>query len=388
MIFTPNGQLNVAADPSDLLDEDMKRCKNLRLDEDGKAITRDGSSKLNSEGVLAGGATAIPYYKIIEMGGVRYLFVSTYIYRNESSIETGLTSAQWHGIVYNSYNSSTQNVFALNGTDRKRIEGSSVYEWGIAAPTTAPTITSGALAGLTGDYNAKYSYCRKEGTTVVSESDLSPAGSAAVALADASLSVSWTASSDSQVTHVRVYRTLTDGGVYYHDQDIAVGTTSVDSDTVDASLGTIEHTDHDRPPLGSFVIGPNYNGTCFIIKDNLLYFCKAKQPEYWPLTYYIEVSSPTYPGQAAVFYNGQLYYLTKHKIYYIQGTGPNTFFPLEMDAVTGTQSFQGVCSVQGRGIYHVGSDGIYLWSNQDKNITQPLHQVALHFKLLTFNLSV
>jgi len=283
MIFTPNGQLNVAADPSDLLDEDMKRCKNLRLDEDGKAITRDGSSKLNSEGVLAGGATAIPYYKIIEMGGVRYLFVSTYIYRNESSIETGLTSAQWHGIVYNSYNSTTQNVFALNGTDRKRIEGSSVYEWGIAAPTTAPTITSGALAGLTGDYNAKYSYCRKEGTTVVSESDLSPAGSAAVALADASLSVSWTASSDSQVTHVRVYRTLTDGGVYYHDQDIAVGTTSVDSNTADASLGTAEHTDHDRPPLGSFVIGPNYNGTCFIIKDNLLYFLRLYPPYLYSL---------------------------------------------------------------------------------------------------------
>ncbi len=148
--FTPNGLLNVAADSSDLLPEDMKRCKNLRLDEDGKAITRDGSSKVN------GSATGTPMYKIIEMGGVRYLFASTIIYRNETSIGTGLTSAQWWGIVYNSYNSSTQNVFALNGTDRKRIEASTVYEWGIAAPTGAPTVAIGALTGLPGDYHSKY----------------------------------------------------------------------------------------------------------------------------------------------------------------------------------------------------------------------------------------
>jgi hypothetical protein len=347
-----------------MLDVDLKRCKNLRLDRSGVVETRDGSSKLNSTAIQTG------IYKIIELGGVRYVFANTIIYRNESSIGTGMTAAQWSAIIYNSYNATVENVFALNGTNRKRIEGSSVYEWGIAAPSTVPTITTGAEAGLTGDYNAKYSYCRKSGSTVICESNLSGAGAAAVTLADGSLSVTWTASADTQVTHVRVYRTLTDGGVYYHDQDVATGTLTVDSNTSDGALGTLAHTDHDRPPLGSFVFGPNYNGTCFIIKDNLLYFCKPKQPEYWPSTYYIEVSPITYVGQCVVLFNGQTYFLTKHKIYYIQGSGSNTFFPVEMDSITGAQGPQAACSVQGHGIYHVGTDGIYLYSTYDKNITQ------------------
>ena len=148
----------------------MQRCKNMRLDQDGKAIVRDGSSKLNS-----GNAIGTPIWRIIEQAGTRYSFASTIIYEDESSIETGLTSAMWSAILYNSFSSTTQNVFALNGTDRKRIEGSNVYEWGIAAPTVAPTIAVGALTGLTGDYNARYTYLRKEGTTVVSESNPSPA---------------------------------------------------------------------------------------------------------------------------------------------------------------------------------------------------------------------
>jgi len=375
LFFTPNGLLDVSTDPSDLPGESsgqgtvvsgaMQRLKNLRIDQQGQAKTRDGSSKINSTAL---GQTSINHIR--EQNGTRYSFAGTVIYEDESSIDTGLTSAQWSSILYNSFNATTDNVFALNGTDRKRIEGSNVYEWGIAAPTVAPTVATGALTGLTGDYNAKYTYLRKSGTTLISESDPSPAGAAAVTLTDESLDVTWTASSDPQVTHVRVYRTLTDGAIYYVDQDVAIGTLTVDSNTADGSLGSAVATDHDRPPLGSYVAGPNYNGTCFIAKENLLYFCKAKQPEYWPVTYFVEVSAPQFPIQTIVFSNGQPYALTKNKIHYIQGTGPNTFFPLEMDSITGAQGPQGAIAVQGRGIYHVGPDGIYLYSGSDRNITQ------------------
>jgi hypothetical protein len=207
-----------------------------------------------------------------------------------------------------------------------------VYEWGIAAPTTIPTIIAGASTGLTGDYNVKYTYCRKESTTVVSESNPSDAAAAAVTLANQSLSVTWTASTDSQVTHVRIYRTAAGGGTYYHDQDVAIGTTTLDTTTADGSLGSEVLTTHNRPPLGTVTAGPTYNGTCFIIKDNLLYYSLPKQPEYWPTLYYIEVSPPQFPLQAIVFYNSQPYVLTKHKIYYIQGTGHNSFFPFPLDS--------------------------------------------------------
>jgi len=373
IFWKPNGSLDVATDPSDLPEsaqdrniysEAFARCKNLRLDRKGVVTLRDGSSKFNTTAIN----TAI--YLLIEQGGSRYAFAGANIYKDEASIVASLTSAQWSGIKYNSYLDTTQQIFALNGTDRKRINGTTVNEWGIAAPTVAPTVAAGASTGLTGDYNARYTYIRKVGAVTVSESNPSPAGAAAVTLTNQSFSITWTASGDSQVTHVRVYRTLTGGASYFIDQDIAIGTLTVDTTTTDANLSTALATNHDRPPLGSYVAGPVYDGTCFIIKDNLLYYCLAKQPEYWPSTNFIEVSPIQFPGQLLVFHNGQPYYLTKNKIYYIQGTGSSTFFPLPMESKTGAQGIFGAISVDGEGIYHTGNDGIYLFSGgSDRKIT-------------------
>jgi len=372
--FNPNGILDVASDPSDLpqtvdkfqiASDSMQRCKNLRLDRNGMAKVRDGSTKLNST------AVGTPIHRIIEQGGVRYSFASTIIYKDESSIATGLTSAAWSAMLYNPWNSTTESVYALNGTDRKRIEGSNVYEWGITAPTTAPTLAAGAGSSLTGDFNAKYTHARLEGSRVVSESDPSSAGAADVTLTASSLAITWTASSDSQVTHVGVYRTLSGAApLYFLDQYVAIGTLTLDSTKTDSNLSTEVATNHDRPPLGSSVVGPSFNGVCFIIIDNLLYYSLAKQPDYWPLTNFIEVSPIQFPLKAQVFHSGQLYVLSKNKIYFIQGTGQNTFFPFKMESLTGAQGPNCAISVHGEGIYHVGSDGLYLYAQKDINITQ------------------
>lgn len=310
-----------------------------------------------------------PVNLIVEQAGVRYAFAGNQIFRNESSIATGMTDAQSSAIRYNSFNDTTQQIFALNGTDQKRIEGANVYSWGSAAPGT-PTTAVGSGTGLTGTYSAKITFCRKVGSTVVYETNPSGAG-ADRTLANQKLSVSWVASSDSQITHVRLYRTLNGGNVYYHDQDIAIGSTSIETSTADSALGSAVETDHDQPPTGgTIVVGPAYDGTCFIVKDNLLYYCKSKQPEYWPALYFIEVSNVQFPIKTAVFHNGQLYCLSKQDIYYIQGTGPGTFFPIKMNALTGAQGIFGALSVHGKGIFHVGPDGIYLFAGEDRKITE------------------
>jgi len=221
--FSPDGSLNVAIDASDLPETGdgknshsgaMVRCKNVRTNENGKAKTRDGSAKLNATAI----ETAI--WWIEEQAGNRFAFAGTQIYENESSIATGLTSAQWVAIKYNAFNDTTDNIFALNGTDRKRIESSSVKEWGITAPTVAPTLSNGQATGLTGKYNVKYTYVRKVGSVIVSESNPSPSADLHREGDDQSLGVSITASSDSQVTHVRLYRTLNGGVIYYLDQEV------------------------------------------------------------------------------------------------------------------------------------------------------------------------
>jgi len=217
--FNPTGTLNVAIDASDIRDGDFVRCKNLRIDEQGKARTRDGSTKLNASAIN----TAM--WLIEEMDGNRYTFSGTNIYHNESSIASGVTSAQWASVKYNAFNDTNNNIFALNGTDRKRVEGGVVYEWGLAAPTVAPTLGVGGGTGLTGQYNAKYTYVRKVSGAIVAESNPSPAADTAQVLTNGSLSISATQPSDSQVTHIRFYRTLAGGEIYYLDAEVTIGIT-------------------------------------------------------------------------------------------------------------------------------------------------------------------
>lgn len=224
--FSPSGSLNVSADPSELPESvgdnvissgAMTRCKNLRLSEVGKARTRDGSAKINVSAINTS------LWWIEEQAGFRYSFSGTIIYRNEASIQTGLTSAQWVALKYNAFNDVAQNVFALNGTDTKRIQGANVYEWGLDAPSFAPTISAGNGAGLTGVYNFKYTYCRKVNGVLVAESNPSPAPGSAVMVTNKSVLVNITEPTDTQVTHARIYRTLSNGEIWYLDSEIDVG---------------------------------------------------------------------------------------------------------------------------------------------------------------------
>jgi hypothetical protein len=375
-IFEPHGTLNVSDDPSSLpekggdgsiLAQDMTRCKNLRLDQTAPR-TRDGSSKLNASPLADTGI-----WQIIEQAGDRYTFAGDAIYKNESSIATGYTDAQWAGVLYNPFNSTTQSIYAVNGTDRVRIEGSNVYNMGITTPPQKPGASAGTGSGLTGDYSVKISYARKDGQTVVVESSPSEASST-ITLADDGLYVTWNTPTDSQTTHVRVYRTTAGGSTYAHDQDVAVGRNYCTTNTPDGSLGAAPSSSYSRPGELTYIFGPNYNGYVFGVVGNKCYWCLPKQPDNWPSSYYLEVSPLQHALQTGVFYNGQPYVLSRNEIYYIQGTGTETYFPLRMNAITGAQGPQGACSVQGWGIFHIGSDGLYLFSEVDRNITQPNFQ--------------
>ena len=362
-IFTPTGTLNISADATELPDDALTRSKNVSLDRPGIALTRPGSSRSTNK-------LESPANFQIEQGGDRYAFAGTGIYQNELNIKSGLTEADWSAYKYNAFNETTERVFALNGTDRKRISGTEVHEWGIDAPTSAPVLAVGSGTGLTGDYNAKYTYLRKDGATVVYESNPSAAASAATTLSNEDLSVTWTASSDPQVTHVRIYRTLPGGSVYFVDQDISVGTVQVDTSTTDASLGTEVATNHNRPPLGTVVAGPFYGGVSFILKDNLLYYSLSKQPEYWPTTNFIEIGPPQFPGKAIVEFGGQPYVLTEDRIWFIQGTGGGLFNPIPIASLAGASNQFGARSIDGDGIYHVGRDGVYRYSaGKDMKVT-------------------
>ena len=290
-----------------------------------------------------------------------YSFTSFSIYKSGTSIGTRGTTGNWAAVKYNAFNDTTEQVFAVNGAVRIRIDDETINNWGIDAPSEAPTIAVGAGTGLTGDYNAQYTYVRKVDATVVAESNPSPAADAAVTLANESLSVTWTASTDPQVSHVRVYRTLTGGTTYFFDQEIAIGTTTVDTSTADTALGAQVETDHDRPPSGNLAGGPFYNGVVFIADSNRLYYCKPKQPEYWPSNNFIEIGSRQDPLVSIAEFAGQAYVASQQRLWFVQGTGTSSFFPVPLSTMTGAQGRFGTIGVEGHGIFHTGKDGVYLF---------------------------
>jgi hypothetical protein len=373
VIFKPNGSLDVSTAATDLpesgrgndiMSEALARAVNVSNDRRGFVALRPGTSAV-------GGTLTERLTFLSVQAGVRYGFSSTRIYKDELAIAIDLNAGneQWSALQYNQYNDTDLQVFALNGSERKRINGSDVFEWGIAAPDTVPTVETGSGSGLTGDYKSKYTYARKVGTTIVSESNPSDA-SAAVTLSNDPLKTTWTASSDDQVTHVRLYRTLADDDNFYHDQDVAIGTTSIESTTADSALTDAPPDDHNRPPAGDVCIGPIYDGYCFIADGNLLYWSKPKQVEYWPTTYFIEIGEPQEPIRAMAVHDGQLFVATDRKTYWIQGALSNTFAATHV-ANQGTPNLHCLVGVRGTGLFHVQHDGLYVLSGGvDQKVTE------------------
>lgn len=474
--FSPNGNLDISTDPQDLPAQEsegnissgaMTRCTNLHLDHMGIASTRRGSLK-----VSANAMADLEVKSLIEQAGNRYAFAGTGIYENEAGIASDLTDDEWGALLYNAYTSLDQSVFATNGTDRKRISGSTVSEWGIDAPVSAPgclanfdwnytslldppylptwvlqfgssvthvtkkktyivrkevqsvanyfnhfttTAPDGTIyecvhdweaahldnpsaaavspsdsttykimnwfeLGLNDDtsvYQVRYTYCRKNGDVLEYESNPSPVG---YAFQSSGMVLTFTASTDPQVTHFRIYRTLADQGDFYFMAEIQA---SIDYQTFtiqDTELGALIEIDHYRPPVdGHILFGPAYSGSLFLAVGNNLYYSKPKQPEYWPADYAIEVCPIQLPLIAGCIFSGSTFVANAPDIFQIQGTGPSSFFPLKMGAQCGTLSKQCFLPVVGQGIFHLSSEGIYLFKlGSDVNISEDNFSPVFH----------
>jgi hypothetical protein len=357
----------------------------------------------------------------------------------------------WSAVLASPYNSETATVFATNGTVYRRLEGTYSYTWGIAAPDTVPIIAAGASTGLSGAYNAKYTYGRKERQALVCESDPSLQASAAVTLANKSFSMTAAAPDDEQVNCIRFFRTVAGSSSYYFTREvnycnrayavtydweetdgyiagkawrytvedsarqreccyvwellyaaytitdrtncitgIADNDLSIDDTATDDELGTLEHSGNDPPPAGgSYVFGPTANGTLFLIKNHQVHYCKPQRPEYWPSSYYIDVSAIQYPLVCGVIYDTMPYVFDKREIYYLAGTqfadlpDMTTFRPYPQSARAGAMSSAAVAVALGLGIFHIGHDGIYRFapngsaSGADDKISDQVNPIFL-----------
>jgi hypothetical protein len=254
---------------------------------------------------------------------------------------------------------SNNTCYFGNGTDMKKYDSSTLSNWGILAPAQAPVITLNA--GSTWNVYTGLAYCYTYFNSVTQhESSPSPTALTIGPWQRASVSIVLPASTDPQVTNIRVYRTP-DGG----SQDPALmqeisnspfpnsNATRIDT-TPDTSLSirvAPEFLRNDPPPASKgFVF---YGGRIWGFVNNTTYYSGFEEiangvPEeswpsgldgnFYPFDKEVQAHAPLTDG-IAVF--------TAPRIYKIEGDSLDTFRRYTLLEKRGTRSRTAVTSLGG-----------------------------------------
>lgn len=164
--------------------------------------------------------------RLARVNALRYRVAGQTLYRDETAIFTSLSSNLFTTIVpFRPLLDDSLWAFVVDESGMKKDDGTNTFTWGIAASTTAPTAQAGTDNGsLAGDYTLRYTYLRKTSTgQIAHESNPSPVSNTAT-LTNHAVLADIADSSDSQVTHVRVYRTVAGGSLHLFDVEISAST--------------------------------------------------------------------------------------------------------------------------------------------------------------------
>lgn len=119
---------------------------------------------------------------------------------------------------YFDYVEANNQCYFGNGTagNMKRFDGTTVYNWGIVAPSVSPSLAlggTGISAAVSYCYLVTYGYGTGTGSTAIAvgESSPGPVSACSGVFSNKTVSLGLTASTDPQVNQIHLYRT-TDGG--------------------------------------------------------------------------------------------------------------------------------------------------------------------------------
>lgn len=124
ILWKPTGSLDINTAPTDLPEQSdgggivsgaMTRCKNIRIDRQGIAELRFGSS------LLASFTTVAPPELILEAGGHRYLFAGDEVFYDETEIFPGVICSTPEFSVEGGSYSTEQTVTITSDTERALI---------------------------------------------------------------------------------------------------------------------------------------------------------------------------------------------------------------------------------------------------------------------------
>ncbi len=254
---------------------------------------------------------------------------------------------------------SNNTCYFGNGTDMKKYDSSTVSKWGITAPAAGPSLSINSGSAITVYTSWCYCYTYYNSNTG-HESSPSPISACTGTFTGASVAVTVVASTDPQVTNIRIYRTP-DGGAQdpslmqeITNSPFANSSTSHNDATLDINLSirvAPEFLRNDPPtPSRGFVV---YGSRIWGFANNTTYYSGFEEiangvPEeswpsgldgnYYPWAYQVTAHAPLIDG-IAVF--------QPERISKVEGDSLDTFRRYTLLDKRGTRSLTSVASVGG-----------------------------------------
>ena len=348
---------NLRRERTSLPDEDVARAINCDLHTQvGTALLRRGRTLVYSLPLAASGRMRLQDTFV----SARYNVTGTVLYKNGTSLLTGLSGTLRTSLLaMRPLQDTTTWTFIADLSGLRKEVGGTVRTWGIAPPGTAPVLAAGAAGALSGVYNVSYTYVRLDGTAVAHESNPSPT-SLDVTVTATTISVSGlTASTDPQVTHKRLYRTVNGGSTRLFDQQITNATTTATLSVADTGLGSAVATDNDRPSLASVAV--LHQEHVFLLdpaNPDYLWWSKRFRPESVPTTNFLRIGSSADPLHGLVSLVGLLGVFTLKTKYRVLGNDTSGFVHQEALSSRGTPAPQAALVTE-KGCLFVARDGLF-----------------------------
>jgi hypothetical protein len=350
--------VNLRKERVSLADQELATAINADLhSQPGVVVLRLGRTKQ-----FAAALADLTIRRLARINSVRYQVAANAVYRNQSQILTGLSTNAFTTLMpFRPLNDTVIWACIADDAIMRKDDGTTTRIWGIAAPSATPAVAAGGAGNLTGSYKVKVTYVRKVGSSVAHESNPSPA-SAAQSLTSQQLSISGlTASSDAQVTHKRIYRTVAGGATYLYDQEIANATTTATSSQADSALGAAVEENNDVPPVASWAV--DWNEQAWLCRDavnpHYLWRSKRFRPESWPALNYMEIGNADDAVQCAVPLIGLLAVLKRRTKFRVLGTEAAGYVAQEALSQRGTPAPAAAIPTE-RGIIFPARDGVWL----------------------------
>jgi len=341
----------------------------------GRGVHPDSTTILESrDGSIL--SKSLDAHSLGEFNDLRFQGSTTILSRDGTSVKTGLTGDRLRMVKMPPTTGKQDEFFIAGGGDLFKVSvGGTVTQWGIDAPTTNLSAAVGVAGALTGTYQYHITFLNN---VTGSRSNANPTAASVALTNDKADLSSIPTSSDAQVDRREIWRTVSDGAVFFLLTTINdnVTTTHTDNELDTALSGTELPTDN-APPLDTYdgAFGP-HDGRMWWYRLDIngqrgrVQYSPKGRPE--SIEGFIDISSDDDGIQEMFVFNTSHYVVTKSRIYQISGTAAEGIFTTP--EIGGTLGIVNPFTIatHSSGVYYQAQDSIVVFDGTTSTPVEPI----------------